>query len=103
MKSSALLINTSRGPIVDEAALISSLSSGAIAGAGLDVFDREPLPDGHPLLGLHNVLLTPHLGYVTHETYATFYGQTIENIQGFLDGTPRRVLNPDVLDHLRQI
>ena len=102
MKSSALLINTSRGPIVDESALVSSLSSGAIAGAGLDVFDHEPLPDGHPLLGLGNVLLTPHLGYVTHETYATFYGQTIENIQGFLDGTPQRVLNPEVLDHLRQ-
>ena len=103
MKSTAILVNTSRGPIVDEAALVSLLRAGSIAGAGLDVFDREPLSSGHPLLTLDNVLLTPHLGYVTAGTYDKFYGQTVENIQAFLDGTPQRVLNPDVLGHRRRI
>lgn len=103
MKSSAYLVNTSRGPIVDENALISALQSGAIAGAGLDVFDREPLPADHPLLALDNVLLTPHLGYVTHETYRTFYGQTLENIRGYIEGKPQRVMNPDVLGKQRSV
>ena len=82
---------------------MSLLRAGSIAGAGLDVFDREPLSSGHPLLTLDNVLLTPHLGYVTAGTYDKFYGQTVENIQAFLDGTPQRVLNPDVLGHRRRI
>ena len=97
MKSSAYLVNTSRGPIVDEGALINALRPGAIAGAGLDTFDQEPLPTGHALLGLDNVLLTPHLGYVTQETYRTFYGQTMENIKSFIEGEPQRVMNPEVL------
>ena len=101
MKPSAYLVNTSRGPIVDEGALISALKSGAIAGAGLDTFDQEPLPAGHALLGLDNVLLTPHLGYVTQETYRTFYGQTMENIRNFIEGEPQRVMNPEVLDRRR--
>lgn len=99
MKSTAYLVNTSRGPIVDESALISALQSGVIAGAGLDVFDREPLPADHPLLTLDNVLLTPHLGYVTHETYLAFYGQTLENIRGYIEGKPQRVMNPTVLEN----
>jgi phosphoglycerate dehydrogenase-like enzyme len=97
MQPHAYLVNTSRGPIVDEAALVDALRTGAIAGAGLDVFDVEPLPDTHPLRDLPNVVLTPHLGYVTAETYRRFYGQTLENIQSFLAGTPERVINPDVL------
>ena len=97
MKQTAYLINSSRGPIVDEGALVNALKSGAIAGAGLDVFDEEPLPADHPLLELDNVLLTPHLGYVTQETYRSFYGQTLENIRSFIEGNPRRVMNPEVL------
>ena len=97
LKPSAFLINTSRGPIVDEDALIDTLKTGAIAGAGLDVFDQEPLPADHPLLSLDNVLLTPHLGYVTQETYRAFYGQTLENTRSFIEGRPQRVMNPEVL------
>ena len=103
MKSTAYLVNTSRGPIVDETALVDVLRRRAIAGAGLDVFDQEPLPDGHPLLGLDNVLLTPHLGYVTKPTYEAFYGQTVENIRSLIDGSPQRVVNPEVLERRRPI
>jgi phosphoglycerate dehydrogenase-like enzyme len=94
MKPTALLVNTSRGPIVDEAALLAALESGAIAGAGLDVYDREPLPADHPLRRAPNTVLTPHLGYVTEETYRRFYGQTVEDIEAFLAGRPVRVLAP---------
>lgn len=101
MQRHAYLINTSRGPVVEEAALVEALRSGVIAGAGLDVFDTEPLPPGHPLRELPNVVLTPHLGYVTAATYRRFYGQTLENVEQFLAGTPQRVLNPEVLAHRR--
>ncbi len=93
LRPSAYLVNTSRGPIVDEAALIAALRHNAFAGAGLDVFDREPLPRDHPLRSLPNVVLTPHLGYVTAETYRVFYGQTLENIEAYLAGAPLRVLS----------
>ncbi len=93
LKRQTLLINTSRGPLVDEAALIAALASEKIAGAALDVFDREPLPAGHPLLALENTVLTPHLGYVTEETYRVFYSQALEDIQGHLAGKPLRVLS----------
>ena len=92
MKPTAWLINTARGPIVDEAALIGALQRRAIAGAGLDVFEREPLPADHPLCGLDNVILTPHLGYVTQDTYRSFYGQIVEDIRAVLDGQPVRVI-----------
>lgn len=96
MKSTALLINTARGPIVDEAALRSVLAEGRIAGAGLDVYDAEPLPKDHPFLRLDNVVLTPHLGYVTHETYAIFFRQVVENIAAHLEGrVPPRCINPE--------
>ncbi|MBI2859617.1 MAG: hypothetical protein HYX90_11105 [Chloroflexi bacterium] len=98
MRPTAFLVNTSRGPIVDETALIDALRRRAIAGAALDVFDREPLPADHPLLRLDNTVLTPHLGYCTWDTYKDFYyGQTVENILGFLRGEPKRMINPEVL------
>jgi D-3-phosphoglycerate dehydrogenase len=92
MKRSAYLINTSRGPIVDEAALIAALREKRIAAAGLDVFDIEPLPVDHPLRALDNVVLTPHLGYVVEQNYRAFFGGTVDAIRGFLDGKPERVL-----------
>lgn len=101
MKPTAYLINTARGPIVDEAALIEALQTGVIAGAGLDVFDREPLPPGHPLMRLDNTLLVPHIGYVTTEQYQVRYRETIENVVGYLEGVPLRVLNPVVREHTR--
>jgi phosphoglycerate dehydrogenase-like enzyme len=94
MKRSAYLINTSRGPIVDEAALIRALGDGTIAGAGLDVFDEEPLPLDHAFRRLPNIVITPHLGYVTSETYRIFYGHAVEDIKAYLDGEPVRVLKP---------
>jgi phosphoglycerate dehydrogenase-like enzyme len=94
MRPTAYLINTSRGPIVDEAALVETLRAGGIAGAGLDVFDQEPLPPGHPLLTAPRTVLTPHLGYVTRETYRVFFGDAIEDIGAFLAGAPLRVIGP---------
>ena len=93
MKESAYLVNTSRGPIVDESALIAALESSAIAGAGLDVFDIEPLPLDHKLRSLPNTVLTPHMGYVTAETYRIFYGDAVEDIAAFLSGNSVRVLS----------
>lgn len=93
MKSTAYLINTSRGPIIDEKALVEALQTKKIAGAGLDVFDEEPLPLDHPLRHLPNIVITPHIGYVTEDTYKIFFHQTVENIKAFLDGTPIRVIN----------
>ncbi len=93
MKPTAYVINTSRGPIVDEAALIAALQNGTIAGAGLDVFDEEPLPLDHPLRRTANTIITPHIGYVTEETYKVFFAETVENIQAFLKGAPVRVLH----------
>ncbi len=94
MKPTAHLVNTSRGPIVDEAALVAALRGGTIAGAGLDTFDVEPLPADHPFRQLSNIVITPHLGYVTEETYRIFYGHALEDIQAFLRGAPIRVLRP---------
>ena len=85
MKPSARLINTSRGPIVDEPALIEVLRDRRIAGAALDVFDIEPLPADHPFRSLDNVLATPHIGYVSHSLYKTFYEDTVSNIRKWLD------------------
>ncbi|HVX42663.1 MAG TPA: D-2-hydroxyacid dehydrogenase family protein [Mycobacteriales bacterium] len=93
MKPTAYLVNTSRGPIVDEAALVDALHSGQIAGAGLDVFDQEPLPAGHPLLTAPHTVLTPHIGFVTEQTYREWYPAMVEGIAAFLAGTPIRVLN----------
>jgi phosphoglycerate dehydrogenase-like enzyme len=97
MKSTAYLVNISRGPIVDEAALIDALTTRSIAGAALDTFDIEPLPSGHPLLGLANTVLTPHIGYVSEDSYRARYGQVVEDIRAFSSGESIRVLNPEVL------
>ena len=94
MRPTAHLVNTSRGPIVDEDALVRALREGKIAGAGLDVFDEEPLPLDHPLRQLPSTVITPHLGYVTEETYRIFYGHALEDVQAYLRGQPVRVLKP---------
>ena len=94
MKPHAVLVNTSRGPLVDEAALLAALHAGKIV-AGLDVYDQEPLPPDHPLRRAPNTVLTPHLGYGVAEVWSQFYPESIENALAFLDGKPVRVMNPD--------
>lgn len=92
MKPSACLVNTSRGPIVDEDALVEALRNGTIAGAALDVFDVEPLPADHPLRTLGGTVLTPHIGYVTAEQYELFFEEIVEDIEAFIAGEPIRVV-----------
>jgi phosphoglycerate dehydrogenase-like enzyme len=92
MKPTAYLINTSRGPLVDTDALLAALQAGAIAGAGLDVYDEEPLPAGHPLRNAPRTVLTPHIGYVSDDGYRVFYGDAVEDIASFGAGQPVRVL-----------
>ncbi|MFG2605842.1 D-2-hydroxyacid dehydrogenase family protein [Streptomyces sp. NPDC048514] len=92
MRPSAYLINTSRAAIVDQDALLAALHAGRIAGAGVDVFDVEPLPAGHPMRTAPRLLATPHLGYVSHANYTTYYRQAVENIQAYLAGSPVRRL-----------
>lgn len=96
MKRGAILVNTSRGPIVDTAALVAALKEGRII-AALDVYDQEPLPFGHPLLSARNTVLTPHLGYVTADGMADFYKLLIEDALAWLAGNPVRVVNPETL------
>ena len=93
MKPDAYLVNTSRGPIVDESALVEALRSRRIAGAGIDTFDKEPLPGTHPLLTLDNAILTPHIGYVIEPTYRAWYAEAIEDICAFAEGNPIRVID----------
>jgi phosphoglycerate dehydrogenase-like enzyme len=97
MKPTAYLINTARGPIVDEAALIDALRHRRIAGAGLDVFTQEPIDPNNPLLQLDNVVCTPHIGFVTQESYEQMLGGAVENIMNYLEGNPTNVRNPQVL------
>lgn len=91
MKPDAILVNTARGPLVETPALIEALRSGALRGAGIDVFDHEPLPAEAPIRRLPNALLTPHLGYSVEETFAAFYAETAENLENWLDGRPSRL------------
>lgn len=92
MKPSAWLVNTSRGPLVDEAALIEALTGGTIAGAALDVFNTEPVPAGHVFASLPNIVATPHIGFVTEKSYQVFYRDMVENVLAWLDGAPIRTL-----------
>jgi phosphoglycerate dehydrogenase-like enzyme len=94
MKPSAYLVNTSRGPVVDTEALVTALHAGEIAGAAIDVFDTEPLPADHPLRSTPHTVLTPHLGYVTEDTYKTFFDDAVEDVLAYLDGAPVRVVDP---------
>jgi phosphoglycerate dehydrogenase-like enzyme len=93
MKPTAYIINTSRGPIIDETALLTALRDKTIAGAGLDVFDTEPLPLDHPLRKMDNVVITPHLGYVSEQNYRRYFADAVDDIRGFLDQKPVRVIN----------
>jgi 26S proteasome regulatory subunit N2 len=95
MKPTAFLINTSRGPVIEETALVEILKERKIAGAALDVFDIEPLPQDHVLRTLDNVLLSPHVGYSSDDNYRAFYGQTAENVLNFIQGGNVKVLGPD--------
>ncbi|MFZ0128106.1 MAG: D-2-hydroxyacid dehydrogenase family protein [Candidatus Dormiibacterota bacterium] len=92
MKPTSYLVNTSRGPLVEEDGLLRALREGWIAGAAIDVYDIEPLPPGHELRRLDNVILTPHIGYVSRDTYGHFFAGVVEDIQAFLAGAPIRVL-----------
>src|SRR6266702_505166 len=94
MKPSGFLVNTSRGPIVEEAALLAALRERRIAGAGIDVYDVEPLPQDHPLRKMDNAVISSHLGYVTQDTFRIFYRQTVDDIRAWLDGKPVRVFAP---------
>ena len=94
MKRSAYIVNTSRGPLIDQPALVAALEEGRIAGAGIDVFDTEPLPIDHPLLAAPHTFLTPHLGYVTQQNYRAYYEGCVEAIEAFNAGAPVRVIAP---------
>jgi phosphoglycerate dehydrogenase-like enzyme len=102
MKESAFLINTSRGPIIEQEALLHALRTRGIAGAALDVYDIEPLPSDHPLLALDNVLLSPHSGYNAESMLRQFYRDSVDNLQAWMADAPSNVLNEEVLDHRRQ-
>jgi len=102
MRPGAILVNTSRGPLVDEAALLQALHAGRIH-AALDVYAVEPLPPQHPLRTAPNAVLTPHLGYGTQDTFAQFYGESVQNILAFLDQAPTRMMNPDALTTKRSM
>jgi phosphoglycerate dehydrogenase-like enzyme len=93
MKHTAVFVNTSRGPIVEEAALIAALREGTISGAGIDVYDQEPLPRDHPLRDLRRAVLTPHLGYVTRGSYDVYYREAVEDVAAYLAGAPIRVIS----------
>lgn len=94
MKPTAFFINTSRGPVADEKAIAAALQAKRIAGAGIDVYDEEPLPLDHPFRKLDNIVITPHLGYVTADNYKRFYVETVEDVRAWLDGKPIRVIAP---------
>ena len=98
MKPTACLVNTARGHLIDENALVAALRDGRIRGAALDVFHTEPLPVIHPLRTLENVVLTPHMGYVSAESFDQFFRQAIANVKAYLDGrVPSGAMNPEVL------
>lgn len=97
MKPGAILINTARGQVIDEGALVAALASGRLRGAGLDVFSEEPLPAGHPFLGLRNVVMTPVAGWSTRDASERMIRQSVDNVVAFLEGRPINVVNPEAL------
>ncbi len=97
MKPSAWIVNTARGEIIDQAALIEALEKGRIGGAAMDVYEVEPLPVDHPFRRLPNTVLSPHKGFVTEESYRVFYGETVENIRAWMDGEPIRIIENNTL------
>ena len=101
MKPTAYLVNTARGPVVDEAALLAALREGRIAGAAIDVFDHEPLPADHPLRTLPNVVATPHIGYVTRDEYDLQFTDIFNQVLAYAGGKPINVVNPKVLEARR--
>jgi phosphoglycerate dehydrogenase-like enzyme len=102
MKPDALLVNTARGPIVDEDALVEALQAGKIWGAALDVYGEEPMPETHPLYSLPNVVITPHVGWVAEDGFEGFFDGIVENVEAYLDGRPiPRLLNPEALEYRR--
>jgi phosphoglycerate dehydrogenase-like enzyme len=102
MKPESYLINTSRGPIVVEQDLLAALRERRLAGAGIDVYDLEPPPVDHPFFTMDNVTITPHLGYVTHETLRAFYTDTLDAVVAYAEGKPVRIANPDAFNHPKQ-
>ena len=102
MRPSSFVVNTARGAIVEETALVAALKEGVIAGAALDVYEQEPLPADSPLLALDNVLLTPHLGYNTGATLQQFYEASVQNLRAWMAGVPTNVINDQVLDRRRR-
>jgi phosphoglycerate dehydrogenase-like enzyme len=94
MKPAAFVVNTSRGPLIDQPALIAALQEGRIAGAGLDVFDEEPLPPGHPILSAPSTVLTPHLGYVSEQNYRAYFEGAVDALNAFESGHPIRIMSP---------
>jgi len=102
LKPDALLVNTARGPIIDEDALLEMLQAGHLWGAALDVYGEEPLPPGHPITKLPNVVLTPHVGWAAEDSYVSFFEGIVENVEAYLDGRPiPRMLNPEALERRR--
>jgi phosphoglycerate dehydrogenase-like enzyme len=96
------VVNTARGPIVDEDALVEALQAGRIWGAALDVYGEEPMPETHPLYSLPNVVITPHVGWVAEDGFEGFFEGIVENVEAYLDGRPiPRMLNPEALEHRR--
>ena len=101
MKTTSLLVNTSRAELIAEGALVSALNRGRPGMAAVDVFESEPILQGHPLLRLENAVCTPHIGYVEQQTYETYFGAAFDNVLAFMAGTPTNVVNPEALRVLR--
>ena len=101
MKPSALLVNTSRAELIEEGALVSALNRGRPGMAAVDVFESEPILQGHPLLRLENAVCTPHIGYVEQDSYELYFRAAFDNVVNFVNGTPTNILNPDALRVLR--
>jgi D-3-phosphoglycerate dehydrogenase len=101
MKPTALLVNTSRAELIEDGALVSALNRGRPGMAAIDVFESEPILQGHPLLRIENAVCTPHIGYVEMDSYELYFGAAFDNVVNFINGTPSNIVNPDALKVLR--